>query len=135
MLLVSEDGRSYLHRIPPCYDPASASESFRDICEVVGDDTAGARVDCRLAPTLEELQLAAQRSPDARNATLIRRFQEGSLDEISFAAPELAPLGSLLVGPESGTWLPEEVLVASSRSGTTSRFVAREGSVCLIPVP
>lgn len=47
--------------------------------------------------------------------------QEGAVDEVSFRAPELGPLAALLVGPEAGCWVCEEVDVSSSRTGHTDR--------------
>ncbi len=47
--------------------------------------------------------------------------QEGAIDEVSFGAPELGPLAALIVGPEQGRWLCEEVDVSSSRTGHTDR--------------
>lgn len=49
--------------------------------------------------------------------------QEGAVDEVSFRAPELGPLSALLVGPEAGCWVCEEVDVSSSRTGHTDRCV------------
>ena len=45
------------------------------------------------------------------------------MDEVSFRAPELGPLSALLVGPEAGRWVCEEVDVSSSRTGHTDRCV------------
>lgn len=52
------------------------------------------------------------------------------MDEVSFRAPELGPLTALLVGPEAGRWVCEEVDVSSSRTGHTDRWVlvGAEGS-------
>lgn len=48
-------------------------------------------------------------------------FQEGSVDEVSFMAPELGSLAAILVAPESGSWMCEEVDVFSSRTKHTDR--------------
>jgi hypothetical protein len=56
-------------------------------------------------------------------------LQEGAVDEVSFCAPELGPLAALLVGPEAGRWVCEEVDVSSSRTGHTDRWVGRAGRV------
>lgn len=48
-------------------------------------------------------------------------FQEGSVDEVSFIAPELGSLAAILVAPEGGSWMCEEVDVFSSRTKHTDR--------------
>lgn len=48
-------------------------------------------------------------------------MQEGSVDEISFVAPELGPLAGIMVAPEGGSWVCDEVDVYSSRSNHTDR--------------
>ena len=71
------------------------------------------------------------------------RFQEGSVDEVSFLAPDLGPLAALMLAPELGSWLCDEADVSSSRSGHTDRFVCREAvgeradkaAAYLTPVP
>ncbi|GLI69695.1 hypothetical protein VaNZ11_014384, partial [Volvox africanus] len=72
-----------------------------------------------------------------------RRFQEGSVDEVSVLFPELGPLAAVLVGVERGTWYLDEMDVASSRTQHMDRFVCRrqlggiagEGAALLTPVP
>lgn len=54
-------------------------------------------------------------------------MQEGSVDEVSFIAPELGPLAAVLVAPEGGSWVCNEVDVYSSRSNHTDRY-AQEAS-------
>jgi hypothetical protein len=49
-------------------------------------------------------------------------MQEGSVDEVSFIAPELGPLAAVLVAPEGGSWVCDEVDVYSSRSNHTDRY-------------
>jgi hypothetical protein len=48
-------------------------------------------------------------------------LQEGSVDEVSFVAPELGPLAAIMVAPEGGSWVCDEVDVYSSRSNHTDR--------------
>lgn len=48
-------------------------------------------------------------------------LQEGSVDEVSFMAPELGPLAAIMVAPEGGSWMCDEVDVYSSRSNHTDR--------------
>lgn len=50
-------------------------------------------------------------------------LQEGSVDEVSFMAPELGPLAAIMVAPEGGSWVCDEVDVYSSRSNHTDRWV------------
>ncbi len=40
------------------------------------------------------------------------RFQEGSVDEVSFRAADIGPLSSIILAPEVGTWELEEVGVS-----------------------
>lgn len=48
-------------------------------------------------------------------------MQEGSVDEVSLVAPELGPLAAIMVAPEGGSWVCDEVDVYSSRSNHTDR--------------
>ena len=91
----------------------------------------------RIKPYRDNLQLVEERP---------RRFQEGSVDEISFHTSEdLGSLAGILVGTESGTWRLEEAIVSSSTSGHVDRFVSREttmigsetglGALWLVPLP
>lgn len=57
----------------------------------------------------------------------LHRVQEGAVDEVSFCAAELGPLAALIVGPEQGRWVCEEVDVSSSRTGHTDRRARRRG--------
>lgn len=68
------------------------------------------------------------RAPDHTNCqTLYVLFshratmQEGSVDEVCFRAPDLGPLAALMVAPEGGRWVCDEVDVSSSRTGHTDR--------------
>lgn len=58
------------------------------------------------------------------------------------AGPELGPLESIMVGPESGTWQASEITIVSSRTRRTARFVCRDrlgtkaaSAAFLAPVP
>lgn len=55
-----------------------------------------------------------------------RRFQQGAVDEVSFAGPDLGALTAIVVGPESGSWQMEEITVSNSREALTQRFICRE---------
>ncbi|KAL4855806.1 hypothetical protein ACK3TF_003579 [Chlorella vulgaris] len=116
--LVGGDGSALLHRVPRITDPELAEQEVRDICASIDDKEAGA--DCSLA-----LHAAASQRQSGASAPPRLRFQQGSVDEVSFSAPELGPLAALMVGPEQGRWLCEEVDVSSSRTGHTDRFVCR----------
>jgi hypothetical protein len=48
-------------------------------------------------------------------------LQEGSVDEVSFMAPDLGSLAAILVAPEGGSWVCDEVDVFSSRSKQMDR--------------
>lgn len=56
--------------------------------------------------------------------------QEGSVDEVSFIAPELGPLAAIMVAPEGGSWVCDEVDVYSSRSNHTDRLVGASCCWC-----
>jgi hypothetical protein len=87
-----------------------------------GEDGAPPGANCSFA-----LDAAARRaSPLSQVQPLLRRFQEGSVDEISFLGTEIGPLSAVIVAPECGTWRCDELDVSSSRSGATSRFVCRD---------
>lgn len=45
------------------------------------------------------------------------------MDEVSFVAPDLGPLAALLVAPQAGSWVCDEVDVSSSRTNHTDRSV------------
>ncbi len=60
--------------------------------------------------------------PGGKVPPIKARFQEGSVDEVSFLAPELGPLAAILVAPESGTWSLDEVHVCSSRTNHMDRW-------------
>jgi hypothetical protein len=86
-----------------------------------GEDGAPPGANCSFA-----LDAAARRASSLSSQPLLRRFQEGSIDEISFLGPEVGPLSAVIVAPECGTWRCDELDVSSSRSGATSRFVCRD---------
>jgi hypothetical protein len=86
-----------------------------------GDDGAPPGANCTFA-----LDAAARRASSLSTQPLLRRFQEGAIDEISFLGTEIGPLSAVVVAPECGTWRCEELDVSSSRSGATSRFVCRD---------
>jgi hypothetical protein len=48
-------------------------------------------------------------------------LQEGSVDEVSFVAAELGDLAAIMVAPEGGSWMCDEVDVSSSRTSHTDR--------------
>lgn len=59
---------------------------------------------------------------------------------MSFVGPDLGSLDALVIGPEAGKWLLEEVIVSNSRESLTQRFVWRngfseEGPMFLTPLP
>lgn len=85
---------------------------------MAADSEAGAN--CPLA-----LAVANAAARSAGN-TVTRRFQEGSVDEFVFVAPELGPLAGVLLGPEAGEWYCDEANVASSRAHRAQRFVCRD---------
>ena len=143
--LIGEDGSSILRRISPLVDPVADAEEIMRICTDT-DIPPPPGADCNLmmaskknrntntdkkGPSRETQtpNSSSSRSPPPptpTNAKVVRRFQEGSVDEISFFAPEITPLAAVILAPEQGTWRCEEIDVSSSRSGETSRFVCRD---------
>ena len=64
---------------------------------------------------------ALSRALGKGKAIIKRRFQEASIDEVSFLGPELGPLSGMLIGPEQGSWQVQEVTITSSRTGQIDR--------------
>ncbi|KAG7672730.1 hypothetical protein Ndes2526B_g08207 [Nannochloris sp. 'desiccata'] len=117
--LIGEDGSSVLRRVAPLVDPQAEADEVMRIC--TGEDGAPPGANCSFA-----LDAAARRASSLTSQPLLRRFQEGSIDEISFLGTEIGPLSAVVVAPECGTWRCDELDVSSSRSGDTSRFVCRD---------
>jgi hypothetical protein len=118
--LVGADGSALLHRVAPLTDAATAQADVRRICGD-GGGAAPPGADCEVA-----LRGGASSGEGSGGGGLVRRFQQGSVDEVSFKGPDLGPLAALVVGPEAGSWRCDEVDVASSRTGAAERFVCRE---------
>jgi hypothetical protein len=57
-----------------------------------------------------------------RYAFFMLLLQEGAVDEVSFVAPELGDLAAIMVAPEGGSWVCDEVDVSSSRTSHTDRY-------------
>jgi len=92
-----------------------------EICDLVGP-AGGANCDAQV------MGLEGMVAPPAEDDKLrapMRRFLQGSVDEVSFAGQEVGKLAALLVAPRAGTWEVEEVTVSSSRSMESQRFVCR----------
>lgn len=100
-------------------DPQAEADELMRICN--GEDGVPPGANCSVA-----LESAARRASSLSSQPLLRRFQEGSVDEISFLGTEIGPLSAVMVAPECGTWRVDELDVSSSRSGATSRFVCRD---------
>ncbi|KAF5842929.1 hypothetical protein DUNSADRAFT_3956 [Dunaliella salina] len=147
--LVARNGRAAMHRVSPVFDPGQDMLDMEDACKVLEDGGLGA--DCVRGVRASSSSSSSSSRPASINAKEERglsanprvRFQEGSVDEVCFIAPELGKLAGILVGTESGSWGLEEVDVASSRTGAVHRFVCRsllgvqrgEGASFLRPVP
>lgn len=90
-------------------------------------------------------QSAPGSRPDRRPPSpfLKRRFQQGSVDEVSIVGPDLGPLSAILVGTEAGSWQLDEVAVTNSRENLTHRFMCRDwvgregdaGAAHMTPLP
>jgi hypothetical protein len=109
------------------------------VLQIVGSD-AGAACDLDAG--------RAQRRSDDSSSTpnsryVKRRFQRSSLDEVSFAGPDVGPLSCVLIGPERGAWKLNEVIISNSRENLMQRFICREhlgskrgnGAAFMSPVP
>lgn len=55
-----------------------------------------------------------------------------SSEQVCFLGPELGPLAGLLVGPQTGSWLLEEVHICSSRTRHTDRCAGLFGRMHLV---
>ncbi|GAX81864.1 hypothetical protein CEUSTIGMA_g9292.t1 [Chlamydomonas eustigma] len=96
----------------------------------------------RLSTVADYVLVAASYGSTAATSGRLR-FQEASVDEISFSAPDVGPLAGVLVGIETGTWVPQEINVHSSCTGIIDRFMCKEkvgerageGAVWLTSVP
>jgi len=133
--LISKDGRGILHRVSPINDPYENAAKMEAICKIA---TSEVGADCSLVTSG-----AAPQWPGGKSPTIKPRFQEGSVDEVSFLAPELGNLAAIMVAPEGGSWTLDEVSVCSSRTNHTDRFVCRKRlggrkgdlAAYLMPVP
>lgn len=158
ILLVGEEGKAILKRIPPLNDPAAAVEQMDVLCQIV-DASVGVNCcttlsqaaqpststpippSCLAGKSLASGPSTSVSKPQYAQPKL--RFQEGQVDELSFLAQELGPLHGILIGTERGSWLLDEVDVSSSRTAHIDRFVCREklgvragaGAMWLMPVP
>ena len=46
--------------------------------------------------------------------------------QVCFIGPDIGPLKAVVVGPEEGAWMLDEVVVSSSAGARTQRFMCRE---------
>lgn len=129
--LIAKDGRSVMHRISPVNDPQMARHGIEMMCQII-DDAVGA--DCQAVLSHPENASSTTNTTTTPSGYTLppkpppaprARFQEGTVDEVVFLAPELGPLAGVLVGTESGTWVLEELQVASSRTHHIDRFICR----------
>ncbi|KAF6257027.1 hypothetical protein COO60DRAFT_1526268 [Scenedesmus sp. NREL 46B-D3] len=115
--LISRGGNAVLHRISPLNDPRDNMQVMQHICSLVGEESGA---DCSVS------SMDAAAWPAGKEPAPKLRFQEGSVDEVSFVAPELGDLAAIMVAPEGGSWMCDEVDVSSSRTSHTDRFVCRK---------
>uniref|UniRef100_A0A383VRU7 DUF7755 domain-containing protein n=1 Tax=Tetradesmus obliquus TaxID=3088 RepID=A0A383VRU7_TETOB len=133
--LISKDGSAVLHRIAPVNDPRDNLQVMQQICSLVGEESGA---DCSSVSSMDAPVWPAGKEPVAK-----LRFQEGAVDEVSFVAQELGDLAAIMLAPEGGSWMCDEVDVSSSRTSHTDRFVCRkrlggrkgEPAAYLTPVP
>eukprot|EP00879_Flechtneria_rotunda_P005442 GHRR01005735.1.p1 GENE.GHRR01005735.1~~GHRR01005735.1.p1 ORF type:complete len:405 (+),score=150.85 GHRR01005735.1:874-2088(+) len=134
--LVGKNGSAILHRILPVNDPEGNRRAMEQVCDVAGADTGA---DCSALSSRDK----EPSWPGGKRPQVKPRFQEGSVDEVSFLAPELGSLAAIMLAPEGGTWMCNEVDVFSSRTKHSDRFVCRQRlggrkgdpAVYLTPVP
>ncbi|PNH04841.1 hypothetical protein TSOC_009006 [Tetrabaena socialis] len=151
--LIGQDGTGALHRISPINDPRDSQAHNVEMCELIGPDVGA---DCSTVLSAQQQQQPASTSSTSSRGAMAtdcpgqpqppppkRRFQEGSVDEVSILVQELGPLSGVLVGVEGGTWYLDELDIVSSRTYHLDRFVCRrmlggrvgEGAALLTPVP
>ena len=147
--LISADGSATLQRLAPLSDSTDTAQLLKEICSTVGPDS-GANCVASLASVdkidtddnysfdnaaieasqQQQQQDSSSASNDSSNNNskqkARRHFQEGNIDEFCFLSPDLGPLSSIIIGPESGSWYCEEINVSCSSTGHTDRFVCRD---------
>ena len=119
MLCLIDKSKDAIMTFIPCIEGTTESDSeVREMCRT--DTVVPAGVDCSLT-----LNLTSNRS-DGMHAYSHHRFQRGEVSEISFVAPCLGPLEAALIGPLSGTWACDELVVSSSTETdkmATTKFI------------
>eukprot|EP01025_Chloroclados_australasicus_P043482 TRINITY_DN4657_c0_g1_i3.p1 TRINITY_DN4657_c0_g1~~TRINITY_DN4657_c0_g1_i3.p1 ORF type:complete len:422 (-),score=35.19 TRINITY_DN4657_c0_g1_i3:1317-2582(-) len=133
LCLVSEDGTSILHRVQSVYEHKTPQEQMQEICSVVGSEAGAA---CALVLNNPQKKIYTG------GPIYKERFRSDRVDEVVFVGPELGKLAGILVGPESGAWVLDEVEVTSSRSQLTHHFLCQDrlgaggtSAAYLTPIP
>lgn len=152
--LISADGSATLHRLAPLSDSSDTAQLLEEICSTVGpgsgancvaslasvdsmdmdnDDYSSSNTAIEASSQQQQQQqqdMSGASNGDRDNSKnkkkARRHFQEGNIDEFCFIAPDLGPLASIIIGPESGSWYCDEINVSCSSTGHTDRFVCRD---------
>lgn len=118
--MIGHSGDAFLKYIPCLEDVADLDSQLRAMCQDADDIPVGA--DCSMI-------MGSPAPPrDGSNGYSRIRFQSGDVNEISFVGPDLGELEALLVGPQSGTWGCEEIVVSSSaeKERASTKFLCKE---------
>ena len=118
--MIGHSGDAFLKYIPCLEDVTDLDSQLRAICQDADDIPVGA--DCSMI-------MGSPAPPrDGSNGYSRIRFQSGDVNEISFVGPDLGELEALLVGPQSGTWGCEEIVVSSSaeKERASTKFLCKE---------
>jgi hypothetical protein len=164
LCMIGQKNNALLHRICQLEPPADSEDTMAEICKVrllTFQRCADIVGHCRLGTwhprtTAAGIQIVGSEGGAACDSlptktapgfsapqVIKRRFQRSSIDEVSFAGPDLGPLAAILAGPEEGAWQLSEVIVANSRQMLTQRFICRErlgreggsGAAFMTPLP
>eukprot|EP00890_Picochlorum_soloecismus_P002357 jgi/Picsp_1/3121/NSC_05962-R1_protein len=118
--MIGHSGDAFLKYIPCLEDVADLDSQLRAMCLDAEDIPVG--VDCSMI-------MGSPAPPrDGSNGYSRIRFQSGDVNEISIVGPDLGELEALIVGPQSGTWGCEEIVVSSSaeKERASTKFVCTE---------
>jgi len=118
--MIGHSGDAFLKYIPCLEDVADLDSQLRAMCLDASDIPAGA--DCSMI-------MGSPAPPrDGSNGYSRIRFQSGDVNEISFVGPDLGELEALIVGPQSGTWGCEDIVVSSSaeKERASTKFLCKE---------
>ena len=89
---------------------AHAARKAASTSSSIASDAAKATASTSADSAIAQENLQSQHGQQgSATATVRRRFQRGSIDEVAFPGPNLGPLAAIMVGPQAGNWEVEEV--------------------------